>query len=67
MLREMPEQFVCDACATRHHLDLLCPGSLRRQGCLCVRCCGCDVHRLDDPGGIAVFAGTPLTWRGFGP
>jgi hypothetical protein len=60
----MPEQFVCDACHERQPVDLWCPEGSSRGASVCVCCCRCVIHWTDDPGGIAVFAGTPLTWRG---
>lgn len=63
-LHEMPEAFVCDACSERLHLELLCTEGSNAVSLYCMRCCQCDGHRVDDPGGHAVLAGTPLTWRG---
>jgi hypothetical protein len=62
-LREMPDHFCCDACATAQPTDLLCTATHTRDTILCIRCCSCETHRLDaDPGGRVVF--DAHGWRG---
>lgn len=61
-MRGIPQHFTCDVCAASQHVDLLCVASSTAHDLLCVHCCPC--HLVDDPGGVAVFAGEPLRWRG---
>lgn len=58
-LREMPDHFICDACAARQHVDLLCAVLARPDWLPCVRCCACESHRVDDIAGTVIFP-----WRG---
>lgn len=52
-LREMPEHFVCDACHARQPLDLLC--AARMDWIVCVHCCQCEIHRVDDIDGTVIW------------
>lgn len=51
----MPEQFLCDACAERLHVDLLCAEMASEVTLLCVQCCGCPEHHQDDIAGTVVY------------
>lgn len=47
-LREMPSTFGCDACDEVLPLDLLCHATASEVTLLCLRCCGCLDHGVQD-------------------
>lgn len=66
-------RYRCPGCATALDPRTACPGHRDvpmspADLLVCCRCCPhCQAETaalVDDPGGIAVFAGTPLQWRG---
>lgn len=55
MLEELLDQFTCTRCHQSLPTDLRCrerstPGEL-----VCMRCCACDGHRVEDPGGTVIW------------